>query len=92
MQSIEKEISASPALRSRKWWFIAVGAAVCLVCWVALGVGLFIGVDKGLRLGLVLAAAVTTEGLFWLTAAVLGVRLFEARRELWRRVRGLRLG
>ena len=40
------------------------------------------------RITLVLVAAVTTEALFWTTAALLGVSVVEARKRIWRRITG----
>lgn len=68
---------------------LLLGAALvlCLLCWIALGVGLYLGVGTGARLGLATAAALSSEAVVWIAAAVFGLRLFEARRELWRRLR-----
>lgn len=71
------------------WRWIAAGAAICLLTWIALGTGLAMGVDRGTRLVLVTLAAIATEGLVWLSALLLGLRVFEARRQLWRKLRGL---
>ena len=67
--------------------------AICLLglaiaAWISLGVGLYLDVDKGLGIGLALVAAVTTEGLFWTVAALLGVSVIEARKRIWRRLTG----
>lgn len=71
----------------RPWRWIALGGAVCVLAWIALGVGLALGVDRATRLVLVTVAALATEGLVWLTALLLGLRMFEARRRLWRKLR-----
>lgn len=71
----------------RPWRWIALGGVVCLLAWIAVAVGLALGVDRTTRLVLVTAAAVATEGLVWLSALVLGLRVFEARRRLWQAVR-----
>ncbi|MBJ7320191.1 MAG: hypothetical protein JHC96_15460, partial [Brevundimonas sp.] len=47
-----------------------LAAAVC--AWAGFGLGLYLDLDRGARLTLVLVAAVTTEALFWTTAALLG--------------------
>ncbi|MFT4247330.1 MAG: hypothetical protein QM581_04710 [Pseudomonas sp.] len=77
---------AQPVKRS-KWMWIGLMGAACLVCWVALAVG--IALEAGTTAMFVLAtlAAVTTEGMIWLTALVLGVNLYQARRYIWRRLR-----
>lgn len=63
-----------------------LGLAVC--GWVAFGIGLYLDVDRGLRLGLALVAAVATEALFWTVAALLGVSVVEARKRIWHRITG----
>lgn len=75
--------------RSRKWWLIAIAAGFCLASWIALAVGLLLGVGFTPRLVLATAAALSTEALMWVTAAVLGLRMFEARRKVWQRVRAM---
>lgn len=77
--------------QSGKRLLLGAALALCLLCWIALGAGLFLGVGTTARLGLATAAALSSEAVVWVAAAVLGVRLYEARRELWRRLR-LRLG
>ena len=64
-------------------WLLAGAGAICLICWIALGLGIFMQVSRGTLLILATLAAVTTEGLFWLAAAVLGVTVFQARRRIW---------
>ena len=71
----------------RPWRWIGLGGVVCLLAWIALAVGLALGVDRGTRLVLVTAAAVATEGLVWLSAFLLGLRVFEARQRLWQALR-----
>ena len=71
----------------RPWRWIGLGGVVCLLAWIALAVGLALGVDRGTRLVLVTAAAVATEGLVWLSASLLGLRVFEARQRLWQALR-----
>lgn len=72
-----------PASARRRWRWIALGGGVCLLAWLAVGIGLAVGVDRTTRLVLVTCAALATEGLVWLSAALLGLRVFEARRALW---------
>ncbi|KLJ01006.1 hypothetical protein [Luteimonas sp. FCS-9] len=71
----------------RPWRWIALGGVVCLLAWIALGIGLAAGVDRTMRLVLATVAAVATEGLVWLSAALLGLRIFEARQRLWQKLR-----
>lgn len=78
----------------RKWWLVKVGAGACLLSWVAVGVGFAVKVDFATWFILLTIAALTTEGLFWLIAAVFGMTMFEARKSIWRAVQELpkRLG
>lgn len=71
----------------RKWWVVGIGATICLLSWLALGVGLMLAVDFTPRLILVAVAAVTTEALIWLTAGVFGLTVFQARQRIWRALR-----
>ena len=89
MQTETSTVVATPVVRSRKWWLIAIAAAICVASWIALAAGLLLGVGFTPRLVLATAAALSTEGLMWLVAAVLGLRLFEARRKVWQRVRAV---
>lgn len=71
----------------RPWRWIALGGVICLLAWVAVAVGLTLGVDRTTRIVLVTVAAVATEGLVWLSAFLLGLRVFEARQRLWQALR-----
>ncbi|MDG2523431.1 hypothetical protein P7B02_18030 [Caulobacter segnis] len=62
---------------------LGVAGAVCLASWIALGAGLAMGVDKPVRVVLVVIAAFATEALFWSVAAVLGVSVVQARKQIW---------
>jgi len=88
MSPREERVASEAARRVRRpWRWIALGGVVCLLAWIAAGIGLAIGVDRTTRLVLVTVAAVATEGLVWLSAALLGLRVFEARRQLWQTLR-----
>lgn len=63
--------------------------SVVVAAWLAMGIGLVIGIEGNLRLAMVTAAAVTLEVGFWVTAAILGVSVFESRKRIWHFVRGL---
>lgn len=89
MQTPTSADIAVPAPRSKKWWLIVIAAGLCLASWIALAVGLLLGVGFTPRLVLATAAALSTEALMWVTAAVLGLRMFEARRKVWQRVRAV---
>lgn len=81
----EDRLESAPegrGLGARRWLLIA-GGAVCLACWIALGLGIAMEVSRGTLFVLATLAAVATEGLFWLAAAVLGVTVFQARRRIW---------
>ena len=86
-----KQTPAADATRPtrRKGWVLGIGATVCLLSWLALGVGLLLGVGFAPRVILVTAAALTTEALIWLTAGVFGLSVFQARQRVWRAVRDL---
>ncbi|MEH0194392.1 hypothetical protein V7S57_01530 [Caulobacter sp. CCNWLY153] len=63
-------------------------AVFAFAAWIALGVALYAGAGRELRLTAALAAAVSTEALFWSVAALLGVSVLEARKAIWRRITG----
>lgn len=89
MSNIENTAHPQRTQRSqRPWRWIALAGVVCVLAWIALAIGLVMDVDRGTRLILVTIAAVATEGLVWLSAALLGLRVFEARQHLWRKLRG----
>lgn len=70
-------------------WTLAAFLGVAAVCgWVALGVGLWMDVERTTRLILAIVAAISTEALFWTVAAALGVSVLEARKQIWNRVTG----
>jgi hypothetical protein len=84
--------AAKPGVLSRGKGFLEVLAVLLLVAavaaWAALGIGLYLGVERGTRLILAIMAAVTTEALFWTVAALLGVSVVEARKRIWRKITG----
>ncbi|WP_374389378.1 hypothetical protein [Brevundimonas sp.] len=84
--------AAKPGVLSRGKGFLKVLAVLLLVAavaaWAALGIGLYLGVERGTRLILAIVAAVTTEALFWTVAALLGVSVVEARKRIWRKITG----
>ena len=73
----------------RTWWVLGIGATVCLLSWLALGIGLLLGVGFTPKLILVTAAALTTEALIWLTAGMFGLSVLQARQRIWRALRDL---
>ena len=90
--TIETSVAEKPGLlkKGRKFmWSLVIALAIAaVVAWIALGIGLYMGVEFKPRLILAVAAALTTEGLFWTTAAALGVSVVEARKRIWRRITG----
>ncbi|MDP3405482.1 MAG: hypothetical protein Q8S03_12380 [Brevundimonas sp.] len=68
---------------------LAGGLLVLAVCgWIAFGIGLYLDVERNLRLALAIGAGVATEALFWTVAALLGISVVEARKRIWRRITG----
>ncbi|MCK9487948.1 MAG: hypothetical protein M0Q42_00835 [Xanthomonadales bacterium] len=80
------QADAQPA-QGRKWMWIKLAGAACLLSWVALAVGIGLKVGTGAMLVLATLAAVTTEGTIWLAALLLGVSAYQARRRLWEALR-----
>ena len=68
--------------------FVGSSSVAAVAAWAALGIGLYLGVERGTRLILAIVAAVTTEALFWTVAALLGVSVVEARKRIWRKITG----
>jgi len=87
---IESRVEAAPRRRrfGARRRVLVGGGAICLGCWIALGIGIAMEVSKGTLFVLAMFAAVATEGLFWLAAAVLGVTVFQARRRIWNGLSG----
>lgn len=76
---------------SKKKVALVVTSAVCVVSWLALGVGLAIGVSKTAAIVLFVLALVISEVLFWVVAVVLGVSMLESRKQIFSWLR-LKLG
>ena len=76
---------------SKKKLALGLTAALCLVSWLALGVGLAIGVSKTAAIVLFVLALVISEVLFWVVAVVLGVSMLESRKQIFSWLR-LKLG
>ncbi|NZA25460.1 hypothetical protein H0E84_03615 [Luteimonas sp. SJ-92] len=81
------ETTQSQSSHRRKWRWIALAGAACLLSWVALAVGIALGVGTAAMFVLATLAAVTTEGTVWLAALLLGVSVYQARRRLWETLR-----
>jgi hypothetical protein len=72
---------------SWKKMVLGLVAAVVASAWLALAIAFVIGpkaVGIPIWTGIVVFAAVSTEGGIWITAAVLGVSIFQARSRIWR--------
>jgi hypothetical protein len=67
-----------------KHWIGILGAAVFLLAWGALAVAFVVKVELALWTTLVVIAAFASEAMIWCLAAMLGLSVFEARREIWR--------
>lgn len=69
-------------------WMLPLGSAgVSLIAWIAFGVGVAMGAERSTLIVIATVGALALEGVIWTTAAALGVSAFQARREIWRRVR-----
>lgn len=71
----------------RKWWLPLGLAIVGLITWIAFGVALAMQAERSTLLLLATVGALGLEGAIWTTAGVLGVSAFQARREIWTRLR-----
>lgn len=59
------------------------GLAAFLASWVAVGIGYASHVDKSTWVILVIIAAFASEALVWCLAAMFGLRVLGARKEIW---------
>jgi hypothetical protein len=59
--------------RHFKWIIVSALASVCAASWLALCVGLLVRFSLPIWTGIVTAAAISTEILFWAVAGALGV-------------------
>lgn len=75
--------------QSRPWkrWLLIAGGVICLLSWIALGVGLAMDVTRPILIALATAAVLSTEGLVWLAALAMGLKVFEARQQLLGRLK-----
>jgi hypothetical protein len=79
--------SPKPSMNAARWRWLRLAVGVCLLTWLALGIGLVAGLGFTPMVVLATLAAVSTEGLIWLTALLLGMNVYSARRHLWNRLR-----
>jgi hypothetical protein len=66
-----------------QWIILAALGSICLASWAAVCMGFFVRFTLRVWTGIVTAAAVSTEVLFWALAAALGATVIQARRRLW---------
>jgi hypothetical protein len=66
-----------------KWIVVSTIASICAASWLAVGVGLIVRPSVHAWTGIVTAAAVSTEMLFWAVAGALGLTVIQARHRLW---------
>lgn len=59
------------------------GVAVVLAAWGSVAIAFFTEAPKALFVALTVAAAVASEGIFWLGVILLGWSAVERRRALW---------
>lgn len=60
-----QQTAADRAPSPHKWRWIMLAGAVCLLSWLALGVGLMLDVGTTTTLVLATVAALATEGTVW---------------------------
>lgn len=84
-------MSVDTVKESSNGWRLGVfliAALIMALVWVGLGLALFLDAPRTLTISLVAAAAIGTEGLFWLGAVLLGWSVFSNRRSIWGRLTG----
>ncbi|NHK28699.1 hypothetical protein FF098_012335 [Parvularcula flava] len=67
----------------RKKFILAALAIIVVAAWLAMGAAIIIKPEKAVFITIVTATAVLTEVAIWITAGVLGVAVFQARRRIW---------
>ena len=67
---------------------IAGLALAAVSAWLFLAASFAFDLDRSWRIAGVVAAVIATEALFWGGAALLGWKMFESRRAIWRRITG----
>lgn len=82
---------ATPPKRrgSRILWAVVGLAVVFSICaWISVFVGYQMEVSRSTWIILVTVAALSIEAVIWSTAAAVGLKVFEARRKIWRALTG----
>jgi hypothetical protein len=72
--------------RTIRWLIVKVVALLCVTSWAGFLVGASMGLDGDMWTLVVIAAAVTGEGLIWALAWALGLTLVETRKVLIGRI------
>lgn len=62
---------------------LSLTAIIVLAAWLSMAAAIVIKPDQALFITIVTATAVLTELAIWVTAGVLGVAVFQARRKVW---------
>lgn len=70
-----------------RWIILSVAVAVALAAWIALGVAYFYRPSLPIWIGIVTAAALSLEALFWVAAGVFGWGFLAKRRAALARFR-----
>lgn len=76
-----------PRTARKKLVFITLTVVVAAAS-LGLLAGVVLDVPKTWKLALIAGAAFTTETAFWVVAAVLGVTVYQARRQIWTCITG----
>lgn len=87
MKNGTPEESTTIAAAGRRWKWIGLAGVLCAAAWLALGLGIVFRVGSGPMFALATLAAATTEGMIWLAALLFGVSVYQARRQVWKRLR-----
>ena len=72
-----------------KWLLPITAGAISLTAWITFAVGMAADWSKPVMFVLATIGAFGLEGVIWGTALALGISVFQARRELWRRLTSL---
>ncbi|TGY88132.1 hypothetical protein E5163_09835 [Marinicauda algicola] len=64
------------------------GLAVVIAAWASVAVVFAIDAPKALVIAMTVAAALASEGVFWLGVVLLGWSVLDRRRALWRWIAG----
>ncbi len=59
------------------------GVAVVIAAWGSVAIAFFAEAPKALFVAMTVAAAIASEGIFWLGVVLLGWSVVERRRALW---------